>query len=355
MFRARRLPHAEREGYCLMRSVRVTRTSKSRESERVVTSPFTIRIATRASALALWQAQFVADRLRAAVPDCTVEIVEISTAGDRDTSQPLSQLGGFGVFTREVQKAVLDGRADVAVHSLKDLPTNAVAGLVLAAVPPRGSTFDVLVLPAPDSTGHNPAVSSLETLPPSARVGTGSLRRQAQLLHFRSDLQMLDVRGNVETRLKKLDEGQYDALVLAAAGLQRLGLHERIAMELLPPLMYPAVGQGAVGVECRADDEDTRAALQQISDEPTHVAVTAERSLLADLRAGCHAPLGVSTQVENDRLSLTAVVLSPDGTQCLTASAESSIAVAEALGRLVGDDLRRQGAQTLIDAARPGS
>lgn len=321
-------------------------------SGTVPTQP--IRIATRASRLALWQAHFVQDRLQAVAPDRPVEVVHISTIGDRDQTEPLSQLGSFGVFTREVQKAVLDGRADLAVHSLKDLPTDRVEGLTLAGIPPRGPQFDVLILP--QSQAVEPGAGAdvvLAELPPGARIGTGSLRRRAQLLHARSDLQMLEVRGNVETRLRKLDEGAYDALVLAEAGLSRLDLEMRISAVLRPPLMLPAVGQGALGLECRSDDDDLRTLLERISDRAARAAVAAERQVLADLRAGCHAPLGVFSQVDEGRLTLHAVVLSADGRQRLEASGTAESDDAGKLGAQIAAELIENGAAELIDKSRP--
>lgn len=311
-----------------------------------------IRIATRASHLALWQAHHTADLIRAAAPERTVELVHVSTTGDRVLNRPMRELGSFGIFTREVQSAVLENRADIAVHSLKDLPTEPVPGLTLAAVPRRGDVFDVLVLAA-----SNPGQEGLESLPKGAKIGTGSLRRQAQVRHVRPDLLLLEIRGNVETRLRKLDDAEYDAIILAAAGLQRLGLGDRARQELKPPVMYPAVSQGAIGIEARAEDAEVREILAHITDAPTYEAVTAERSLLSELRAGCHAPLGVFSRRAGDLLLLEAVVLSPDGTTRLTASA--SIAAAEdpdaaaTLGRLVAEQLREQGADALITAARP--
>lgn len=307
-----------------------------------------IRIATRASRLALWQAHHISSLIANTCPGQTVELVEVSTAGDRDQSQTLQSLGSFGVFTREVQLALLDGRADLAVHSLKDLPTEVVDGLVLAAVPERGPMFDLLVWP--QSRSEN---SGWDSLPKNARIGTGSPRRRAQLLHQRNDLQLQEVRGNVETRLNKLDDNQYDALVLAEAGLSRLDLLAgRQTEPLRPPLMFPAVGQGALGIECRADDDHVIAVLHKLNDPATRTAVTAERSLMADLRAGCHAPLGVVTSVEQDQLTLEAVVLSPDGRQRLHAEATSSIADAENLGQRAAETLRQQGAEALVEAAR---
>jgi hydroxymethylbilane synthase len=301
-----------------------------------------IRIATRASRLALWQANHVAGLLRASAPHLAVEVVHVTTTGDRDQTGRLSEFGGLGVFTREVQKAVLEGHADLAVHSLKDLPTESAAGLVLAAVPARERTADALVLPA-GAAGAN----DLAVVPISARLGTASLRRRAQLWNVRRDLQMLDVRGNVETRIKKLDAGEYDGLVLAAAGLKRLGLAGRISLELLPPIMYPAVGQGALGIECREDDAETIALLARIDDGSAHRGVTAERSLLAHLRAGCHAPVGAATRIAGEELLLEAVVLNLSGTERLFASGRTT-ADAGSLGREVAEQLLQQGAGRLI-------
>lgn len=306
------------------------------------TSDRPIRIATRASQLALWQAHHVSDLIRRMAPTRTVEIVHVSTVGDREQVVSLQTLGGFGAFTREVQKAVLDDRADLAVHSLKDLPTEPAAGLCLAAVPARGDDADVLVLPESGAVAND-----WSTLPQGARLGTGSLRRQAQLLHARPDLSVSGLRGNVETRLKKLDEGQYDAIVLAAAGLKRLGKEQRISQRLTPPLMYSAVGQGALGIECRENDP-LRDLLAQLNDAPTRSAVDAERALLAALRAGCHAPVGVKTSLQGTELQLEAVVLSPDGTERLVANGTANAQNAVALGRQVAEELHQQGAARLI-------
>jgi len=300
-----------------------------------------IRIATRASALALWQAKHVASLIEHAHRHCRVELVEVATTGDRVVSQPLRDFGGQGAFTREVQAALLDGRADVAVHSLKDLPTEATKGLRLAAVPARGDTDDALVLP----TGS--AITSLANLPKSARVGTGSPRRQAQLKHARSDLRLLEIRGNVETRIKKLDSGEFDALVLAAAGLTRLGLQRRITQRLTPPLMYPAVSQGAIGIECRDNDAATQQLLATICDAHTWAAVTAERTLLSTLRAGCHAPVGVKSVITGDQLHLEAVVLSLDGQQRWSAQGGGTLTEATVIGESVAKQLIAAGAKVL--------
>ena len=304
----------------------------------------TLKIATRSSQLALWQSNYIADLIRQIAPGVTIELVHVSTTGDRDQTETLRTLGSFGVFTREVQIAVMDGRADLAVHSLKDLPTDGPAELTLAATPVRGLTHDALILPT-SSTGQ-----TLADVPLKARVGTGSPRRQAQLRYLRPDLQLSEIRGNVDTRLRKLDSGEYHAIILAAAGLTRLGWANRIQTEIAPPEMYPAVGQGAVGVECRTDDIDLRALLAQLTDAPTWAAVTAERSLLSTLRAGCHAPLGVRTQVAGERLSLEAVVLPLDGHRRWMAHASAEISQAKTLGQTVAGLLVAQGVERILHA-----
>lgn len=307
----------------------------------------TLRIATRASRLALWQAQFVADHLHALAPGFDVQLVHVTTTGDQVTGAPLARLGGEGVFTREIQQAVLDGRADIAVHSLKDLPTVPVPGIQLAAVPLRASPWDALVMPRESSQPG----AELRDLPRGARIGTGSLRRRAQIFHVRPDLQFLEVRGNVDTRLRKLDEGSYDALILAEAGLDRLGLADRVSARLMPPDVFPAVGQGALGLECRSDDQQTADLLAQLADMPTFAAVRAERQVLNRLRAGCHAPVGVAVTINADAMSLEAVVLSRDGRQRLYSQRSGQLAQAIGLGETVADDLLRQGAAPLIEQA----
>jgi len=310
-------------------------------------NPSLLRIATRASQLALWQANYVADRLRAVAGKRDVVLVEVSTSGDRDRGQPLAAMGGAGVFTREVQRAVLDGRADLAVHSLKDLPTEPEEGLLLAAVPPRASSIDALVLPKSNAAAGENA-DPLGLLSPGAQVGTGSPRRGAQLRHWRPDLAIREIRGNVETRVRKLDDGEFDAVILAEAGLQRLNLEDRISARLSPPLLYPAVGQGALGIECRRDDAETQRLLNAVNDSPTFSAVTAERALLSTLGAGCHAPVGVITTVAEERLSLSAVVLSLDGTVRLFAESDGLLSEPVVLGQRVAGDLLRQGADALV-------
>lgn len=297
-----------------------------------------VRIGTRGSQLALWQANHVADRLRAA-GNRPIELVEIETTGDRVTGPPLAAIGGDGLFTKEIQKALLDRTVDVAVHSLKDLPTLPVEGLLLAAVPLRGPVGDVFV-----SVKH----ARFADLPPGAVVGTSSLRRRAQFLHARPDLQLVNLRGNVETRLRKLDEQGLDAIVLAEAGLVRLGLGERITEVLDRSWCLPAVGQGALGLECREDDGPTRELLSHLDDSATHQAVLAERALLRGLGGGCLVPLGALAEVAGGNLTLRAVVLSSNGTQRIADTLTGAASAAVEVGQRLADSLLARGAGALL-------
>ena len=301
-----------------------------------------IRLGTRASALAQWQANWVASQLERLGAD--VQMVPITTAGDRQQQGPIGAMGGQGVFTKEIQRALLDDVADLAVHSLKDLPTDEVQGLCLAAVPERAEVGDALVCRK---------WSSLDELPEGAVIGSGSLRRQSQLLRARPDLQLKDIRGNVETRLKKLDDGHFDAVILAEAGLRRLGLGENITQVLPMEVMLPAVGQAALGLETRADDRATREVVEQLIHPATFAAVAAERSMLAELRGGCLAPIGAWGRLDDDgRLVLTGRVLSRDGSGCLEDTAAGEIGAAEQLGRNVARLLIDRGAGELIADSR---
>lgn len=298
-----------------------------------------VRIGTRGSPLALWQAHFVADRLRSLHPGLVVELVEIQTTGDQVQGVPLASFGGEGVFTKAIQNALLERRVDIAVHSLKDLPTVVVPELSLAAVPPRGPAGDALV-----STRH----ASFAALPQGAVVATSSLRRRAQLAHRRPDLKLVDIRGNVDTRLRKLDEQNLDATILAEAGLHRLGLMSRITEVLDNSWMLPAVGQGALGIECRAEDSRTLALLQPLGDPATRAAVLAERAMLRTLGGGCHLPIAARTAVAGETVTLTGVVLSPDGSRRISASGSGTRA--EDVGIALAEDLMRQGAKELLTA-----
>jgi hydroxymethylbilane synthase len=304
-----------------------------------------LRLGTRASALARWQANWVASRLIALGID--VELVPITTRGDAQTQEPIHVTGSPGVFTKELQRALLDERIDLAVHSLKDLPTEEVDGLCLAAVPERESPLDALV----SRQGLR-----FEQLPAGAVIGTGSLRRRAQLLHLRPDLAMRDIRGNVDTRLEKLAAGEYDALVLAEAGLARLGRGGEITEILGPEKMLPAVGQGALGIETRTADSLTRAAVERLDDGPSHLAVASERALLATVGGGCLAPIGAWARLsEQGDLRLDAVVLSADGRRRLTAGGEAPRHQPLRLGADVAAQLLGSGAGELIRQARAGA
>lgn len=301
-----------------------------------------LRLGTRASKLARWQADWVAGELTAR--GVAVEIVEIRTEGDARQSGPIEAIGSVGVFTKAIQDALLDRRVDIAVHSLKDLPTTPVPGLIVAAVPARAPLRDALVSGVADS---------IDALPPGARVGTGSHRRRAQLLHRRPDLVIADLRGNVDTRLAKLDAGEHDAILLAEAGLTRLGLADRIASRIPCEIMLPAPGQGALGIECRAGDANAKAALAPLNDPPTHHAVLAERSALARVEGGCLAAFGAWGRYAGDTLTLSVAVFSEDGAQRLAAQEAVSVASSDQavrLGESVADSLLSQGAADLLRA-----
>lgn len=300
-----------------------------------------LRIGTRHSPLALWQAEWVATGLRAA--GIEVELVHITTQGDVRQRGPIEQIG-TGVFTKEIQRALLDNQVDLAVHSLKDLPTEPIEGLCLAAVPQRAPVGDVLV---------SREGLLLAELPPGVIIGTGSSRRRSQLLHARPDLRMADIRGNVDSRLRKVQEGLYDAIVLAQAGLERLQLSAHITQQLPLTIMLPAVGQGALGLETRAADASTRETIALLDHPPTHQAVLAERGLLAALLGGCLAPVGAWGRIEADGLlHLTAAVLSGDGRQRLSVEVSAQPAEGIALGHRAAEELLAQGAAELIRAAR---
>jgi hydroxymethylbilane synthase len=302
----------------------------------------TFRLGSRGSKLARWQSDWVGARLRER--GVAVEVIEITTTGDVQQSGPVTNIGGQGVFTKEIQAALLAGTVDFAVHSLKDLPTASAPSLVLAAIPEREDVADALVA----REGHK-----LADLPQGAVVGTGSLRRRAQLLALRPDLRLQEIRGNVDTRLRKLDEGQYDAIVLAAAGLNRLGLDARITELLAPPRMLPAPGQGALAIECRSDDPEAMQPLAPLDHAATRAAVVAEREVLAALHGGCSAPIAAWGRTVDGMLELDGLVASLDGTRVLKARATSAAdESAEVLGRQVAEALLAQGAAELVAAAR---
>jgi hydroxymethylbilane synthase len=331
----------DRNAICALLREQLTHLKAPHRRTTADASP-AVRLGTRGSALAVWQANFVAEKLRPVAAPRPVELVELQTTGDFVQHLALSQVGGDGVFTREIQRALLDRRVDLAVHSLKDLPTAPVAGLTLAAVPPRGPSGDAFV-----SRQH----ARFDELPKGATVGTSSVRRRAQLLHRRPDLNLVPIRGNVDTRLRKLADQHLDAIILAEAGLRRLGLDDAITEVLDPSWILPAVGQGALGVECRADDAATLALLRPLDDAATRQAVAAERALLRGLGGGCQVPIGALAKVEGERLTLRGAVLSPDGRDWIEEQVEGAAAEAEALGASLAAQLRERGADRLLAAA----
>jgi hydroxymethylbilane synthase len=296
-------------------------------------------IASRGSPLALWQAHWVEQQLAALGQDSRIEIIK--TTGDRITSVPLNQVGGKGLFTREIEDALLEGRADLAVHSLKDLPTELPAGLTLAAIPTREDPRDALV--------STPGMR-LADLPNGAKVGTSSLRRVAQLRKLRPDLRIEPVRGNLDTRLRKLDQGHYDAIMLAAAGLNRLGWQDRITEVFSPDIICPAVGQGALAIEAAIGAGPQSALWEKMDDAPTRIAVTAERALLAALGGGCQVPIGALGTVAGGTLHLRGLVISPDGLRLVRDTLEGPVAEAAEIGRRLGEALLAAGGDRILES-----
>ncbi|MGB9403697.1 MAG: hydroxymethylbilane synthase [Candidatus Acidiferrales bacterium] len=297
-----------------------------------------LRIGTRGSKLALWQANHIRDLLagfRSTVP----EIIVVKTSGDRFPESAIGQMNVKGVFIKELEDALLDGRIDLAVHSMKDVPTVLPTGLQISALTKREDVRDCLV-------SRNGEV--LARLRAGARVGTSSLRRQSQLRHYRRDLDVRDLRGNVDTRLRKLDAGDFDAIVLAKAGLDRLGFAERATQVMNPEVMMPAVGQGALGVETQTNDSETIAIVKNLDDAETRACVNAERALLAELQGGCQVPLGAWCRIERGQLHLDAAVLSADGVECIRGSSCGAVSDAESVGRDLGRKLLEGGADKIL-------
>ena len=294
-----------------------------------------LTIGSRGSALALWQARWAASQLEALGEPARIEVIH--TTGDRVLDVTLAKVGTKGMFTKEIEEALLAGSIDIAVHSLKDMPADLPAGLTLAAVPEREDARDCVV------------GCPLSSLAAGARVGTSSLRRAAQLRALRPDLEILDIRGNVDTRLRKLDEGRYQAILLAAAGLHRLGLHGRIAEYLEPDRMCPAVGQGALAIETRADGGRAGQLADSLDHPATRAAVSAERALLGALGGGCQVPAGAYAHLENGVLRMRAIAASPDGLRVIRTSVSGDPAQARALGLQAGDELLAQGAREILE------
>ncbi|MDX9739859.1 MAG: hydroxymethylbilane synthase [Gammaproteobacteria bacterium] len=304
-----------------------------------------LRIATRESPLALWQAEHVAALLRQAHPGLQVELVGMTTQGDRVLDAPLAKVGGKGLFVKELEQSMLEGRTDIAVHSMKDVPVELPPGLHLPVILEREMPFDAFV---------SPRHAAFEELPEGAVLGTSSLRRQAQLQALRPDLRIVSLRGNVGTRLRRLDEGEYDAIILACAGLIRLGLGARIRQTLGPGICLPAIGQGAIGIECRSDDARVNELVAVLDHAPTHVCVTAERALNTRLEGGCQVPIAAHATLDGDRVHLAALVGRPDGGEIIRVEDEATRAGAEALGTRLAEELLARGADVILKAVYAG-
>lgn len=304
-----------------------------------MTTPTILKIATRQSPLALWQANFVKERLENIHPSLTVELVPMVTKGDIILDTPLAKIGGKGLFVKELENALLEKRADIAVHSMKDVPMQFPEGLGLSVICKREDPRDAFV--------SNNYVS-FNDLPEGAIVGTSSLRRQCQLKQLRPDLDIRSLRGNVGTRLSKLDNGEYDAIILAAAGLLRLGMKERIASFIDVATSLPAVGQGAVGIECRMDDHLVQKLLAPLADEETTVCVKAERAMNVRLQGGCQVPIGGYAVLENNQIRLRALVGELDGSSIIRAEGKSVVEKAEELGVQIAEQLLAQGADSIL-------
>lgn len=301
----------------------------------------TIRIATRKSALALWQAEYVKSALLKAHQNIQVELVPMSTQGDKILDTPLAKIGGKGLFIKELEVAMNEGRADIAVHSMKDVPVEFPEGFGLHAICERENPFDAFV---------SNTYTDLASLPQGAVVGTSSLRRQCQLRKMRPDLVIKDLRGNVNTRLAKLDSGEYDAIILAAAGLIRLGMQDRIRYDIPAAESLPAVGQGAVGIECRNDDAELIALLAPLNHAETATRVRCERAMNAKLNGGCQVPIGSFATLEQQQVTLKGLVGSPDGKTLLQATASGTFEQAEQVGEQVAQQLLDQGAGEILAA-----
>lgn len=304
-----------------------------------------ITIVTRESPLAMWQAEFVANALKAHYSSLEIHIQGITTEGDRKLDVTLSKIGGKGLFVKELEQHLYDKHADLAVHSLKDVPQVLPEGLCLAAILKREDPRDALITHSGES---------LMDLPPGSVIGSSSLRRQAQLLKCRPDIQIQPLRGNVGTRLSKLKAGDYDGIVLAAAGLKRLGLSDKINEYLSPKVLIPAVGQGALAIECRSHDEELKQMLQVLNDKVTHACVSAERAMNLCLDGSCQAPIAGFAEIDHQTLRLVGLVAEPDASKILRAESHGKIKDAEKIGQAVGEFLLAQGASQIIARLKQG-
>jgi hydroxymethylbilane synthase len=298
-----------------------------------------IKIGTRASLLAVTQSTWVKNQIEAQYPGTNVELVKITTKGDKILDVPLAKVGGKGLFVKEIEDALLDGRVDLAVHSMKDVPTELPDGLAVAIIPAREVAVDAFIC-------NN--WKTVAELPQKAIIGTSSLRRKAQLAALRPDLDIRDLRGNLDTRLRKLDEGMYDAIILAGAGLNRLGMAERITSLFDPGQMVPAIGQGALGLELRKNDDELLDSMQFLHDASTAIAVAAERAFLFRLEGGCQVPIGAHAIIEKDELTLTGLIASVDGKTVLREEQRAPASDAENLGRGLAEILLDQGGAAIL-------
>jgi len=299
----------------------------------------TLRIATRKSPLAMWQAEHVSHMLRQAHPGLQVELVRMSTQGDKILDTPLAKIGGKGLFVKELEQGMLEGQADVAVHSMKDVPVELPKGLHLAVILEREDPRDAFV---------SNRYTTIDKLPEGSVVGTSSLRRQCQIAESRPDLKIAPLRGNVNTRLRKLDEGEFDAVVLAAAGLKRLGFIKRIACSLTPDQSLPAIGQGAIGIECRADDDWVNRLIAPLHHEETAICVQAERAMNNRLMGGCQVPIAGHAILNHDRLHMRGLVGEPDGSRIMRAEISGPASEAASLGTELAENLLGQGADQVL-------
>lgn len=297
-----------------------------------------LTVGSRGSALALRQTELIIERLKSLNPDPEIEVRIIKTKGDNILDEPLTRIAGKGFFVTEIERALLRGEINFAVHSMKDLPAEITEGLVIAAIPEREDPSDALVSNGP----------GLRDLPKGARIGTGSPRRQAQLLHFRPDLEVADLRGNLDTRIRRLEEGRFDAVVLAYAGLHRMGWEDRVTEKLPPEICLPAVGQGALAIQTREDDAETIELLAALDHAESRAAVTAERSLLSALGGGCQVPIGALGIIEGAALRLRGVVASPDGKRLIRGEVSGDPADPDALGRELAHVLLAGGAEEIL-------
>ena len=302
-----------------------------------------LRIATRRSKLAMWQAEHVQSLLRAAHPELPVELVPMSTQGDRVLDRALAEVGGKGLFVKELEVAMQEGRADIAVHSMKDVPSELPPGFAIVAVLPRANPLDAFI---------SRRFKRFEDLPHGARVGTSSPRRQAQLRHARPDLRLELLRGNVDTRLRRLDEGALDAILLACAGLERLGIDHHITQQLSVELSLPAVGQGVIGIESRADDERSRAALAALHHADSFTRLVAERSFAATLGGSCHSPIAAHATLDGGTLTVHGFIGAPDGGETYRDRVDGPAIEAESLGRELARRMQSAGAETLLERLR---